>query len=197
MKIKTMSILLPAALLLGGCAAAATETPGTVSAAAETQSAAEALSVPDIQTETAAHTSHTAADAPVESSARVTAEAAPSPEETPESLIKDSAADCAAEYDCISPSAEAQGDVISIAVSTSFIDYSIRYGSVIFLEDESTAGTLYFKAVSPGKDNIVISENSENGIIRTEYIAVINDDLTAELYISGGEAPAGDLSKTR
>lgn len=189
MKIKAMSILLPAVLMLGGCAAAESENPQTAAAPAETQSAAETFSVSDSQTQTAAPTSHTTAETSAESSAPImTAEAGqPSPEETPETFSAEdkSVRDCVAENDCISPSAEAQGDVISIAVSTNFIDYSIRYGNVIFLKDESTANILYFKAVNSGKDNIVVSENSENGIIKTEYIAVIDDDLTTSLYVSG------------
>ena len=76
----------------------------------------------------------------------------------------------------------ASGDIISISVGSDYLDYSIKYGNVKYLEEESTSDTLYFQGVSAGKDNIVISENTGDGVIFREYAVIVNDDLTVELY---------------
>ena len=76
----------------------------------------------------------------------------------------------------------ADGDIISISVGSDYLDCSVKYGNVKFLEDESTSDTLYFQGVSAGKDNIVISENGSDGVIFREYAVIVNDDLTVDLY---------------
>lgn len=84
----------------------------------------------------------------------------------------------------------ADGDIISISVGSDYLDCSVKYGNVKFLEDESTSDTLYFQGVSAGKDNIVISENGSDGVIFREYAVIVNDDLTVDLYPeSNGIAP--------
>lgn len=84
----------------------------------------------------------------------------------------------------------ADGDIISIYVGSDYLDCSVKYGNVKFLEDESTSDTLYFQGVSAGKDNIVISENGSDGVIFREYAVIVNDDLTVDLYPeSNGIAP--------
>lgn len=76
----------------------------------------------------------------------------------------------------------ADGDIISISVGSDYLDCSVKYGNVKFLEDESNSDTLYFQGVSAGKDNIVISENGSDGVIFREYAVIVNDDLTVDLY---------------
>lgn len=76
----------------------------------------------------------------------------------------------------------ADGDIISISVGSDYLDCSVKYGNVKFLEDESTSDTLYFQGISAGKDNIVISENGSDGVIFREYAVIVNDDLTVDLY---------------
>ena len=76
----------------------------------------------------------------------------------------------------------ADGDIISISVGSDYLDCSVKYGNVKFLEDESTSDTLYFQGISAGKDNIVISENGSDGVIFREYAVIVNDDLTLDLY---------------
>lgn len=84
----------------------------------------------------------------------------------------------------------ADGDIISISVGSDYLDCSVKYGNVKFLEDESTSDTLYFQGISAGKDNIVISENGSDGVIFREYAVIVNDDLTVDLYPeSNGIAP--------
>lgn len=96
----------------------------------------------------------------------------------------------AAEYsaDIIFPPfshAEAKGDIITINVTDNYLDCNIRYGRLVLMEEESTSSVLYFQAVSEGKDNIVISENSPDGVILREYIATIDEDLTVTLVSDG------------
>lgn len=79
------------------------------------------------------------------------------------------------------PSAEAKGDIITISVNENYLDCTVRYGRLVLLEESSTSELLYFQAVSEGKDNIVISENSSEGVIFREYIASIAEDLTVTL----------------
>ncbi len=76
----------------------------------------------------------------------------------------------------------AEGDVVIISVSDNFYSCSVKYGNIVKLEDESTSHTLYFQAVSPGKDTVLISENSPDGLIFREYAVIISEELTAELY---------------
>lgn len=83
---------------------------------------------------------------------------------------------------CTPPTiADAKGDIITISVGENYLECSVRYDKLLFLEEESTDSTLYFQAVSPGKDNIVISENSSDGVIFREYVVTISDDLTVTL----------------
>lgn len=83
----------------------------------------------------------------------------------------------------VSPQTAPQmGDIISISVGSDYLDCSVKYGNVKFLEDESTSDTLYFQGVSAGKDNIVISENGSDGVVFREYAVIVNDDLTVDLY---------------
>lgn len=100
---------------------------------------------------------------------------------------------CAAEYsqtlsdteDGLCASAEyAKGDVLAISIDESYLDCTVKYGNVILLEEESTSKTLYFQGISPGKDNIVISELGSEGVILTEYIVIIDDDMTVTVYSS-------------
>ncbi len=81
----------------------------------------------------------------------------------------------------------AEGDIITISVSSNYMDHTVKYGNIVFLEKESTSGSLYFQAVAEGKDNIVISENSDDGVIIREYAVVIDEELNAEIYeVSAG-----------
>ncbi len=82
---------------------------------------------------------------------------------------------------------EAIGDIISISVGDNFLDCTVSYDKLKLLEDESTSSTLYFQALSPGKDNIIISENGNEGIILREYAVIISDDLEISLIPVNGE----------
>lgn len=82
----------------------------------------------------------------------------------------------------------AEGDIVIIGIGSNFLDCSVKYGNVKLLEDESTSGSLYFQGVTRGKDNIVISESTDSGVVFREYAVIINDDLSVDLY------PSNDFS---
>ncbi len=82
----------------------------------------------------------------------------------------------------------ADGDIVIIGISNAFLDCTVKYGNVILLEDESTSDSLYFQGVKEGKDNIVISESSPDGVVFSEYTVIVNEDLSVDLY------PANDFS---
>lgn len=91
--------------------------------------------------------------------------------------------------DCVSENfsgtAEAEGDVIAIRIDKNYLSCTVKYGNVVLMEAESTSKTLYFQGISEGKDNIVISETSENGVVLTEYIVTVNKYLTVDIYAEG------------
>lgn len=82
----------------------------------------------------------------------------------------------------------AEGDIVIIGIGSNFLDCSVKYGNVKLLEDESTSGSLYFQGVTAGKDNIVISESTDSGVVFREYTVIINEDLSVDLY------PSNDFS---
>lgn len=82
----------------------------------------------------------------------------------------------------------ADGDIVIIGISNTFLDCTVKYGNVILLEEESTSDSLYFQGVKEGKDNIVISESGPDGVAFSEYTVIVNEDLSVDLY------PANDFS---
>lgn len=89
--------------------------------------------------------------------------------------------DCLSED--ISHAAETEGDVLAIGIGKNYLNCTVKYGKVALMEEESTSKVLYFQGISEGKDNIVISETGENGVVLTEYIVTVGKDLTVEVYI--------------
>lgn len=189
MKIRKI-IAAAAALMLTGCASETTAT-ADVSETAAVSSAA----VSEAVSETSSHTEISETEAEISipedtSALREETENAYTEAETavPTGSADAKAADAAAGMEMIMPylSGTAEGDIISISIGESYMDCSVKYGNLKLLEEESTSSTLYFQAICPGKDNIIISENSNDGIILRQYVAEIADDLTVKLYTENG-----------
>lgn len=87
---------------------------------------------------------------------------------------------CAAEDCCPVTPAEAVEDIFTIIKPQGFISCSVMFDNMELME-EGSEDMLYFRATSPGTENISVMESVDGTTVITLYIISINDDLKTEL----------------
>lgn len=83
-------------------------------------------------------------------------------------------ADC---IECPAPQSEAKGDILTIFRPEGFIKADSESGRVVQIDERKTAGMLYFRAVSAGKDCITVVSQIGDDIVYTDIIVMIDDEL--------------------